>query len=92
MSKREEKSLTDKRIAVLNYKKEVYKVRVTTYLQSKLKDCFIEDCINKKKIEASTAKEIIEIHYAIMDALPISASTLDFKALKQYLIDKIKLK
>jgi hypothetical protein len=92
MSKREEKSLTDKRKAILSYKKEVYKVRVTTYLQSQTKNKFLNDCINKRKIEASTAKEIIEIHYAIMDALPISASTLDFKALKQYLIDKIKLK
>jgi hypothetical protein len=92
MSKREEKSLTDKRKAILSYKKEVYKVRVTTYLQSQTKNNFLNDCINKRKIEASTAKEIIEIHYAIMDVLPASASTLDFKALKQYLIDKIKLK
>jgi hypothetical protein len=92
MSKREEKSLTDKREAVLNYKKEVYKVRVTTYLQSTLKDDFLEDCINKRKIEASTAKNIIEIHYAMMDELPPSVTTLEFKALKKYLVDKIKLK
>lgn len=92
MSKREEKSLTDKRIAVLNYKKEVYKVRVTTYLQSKLKDYFIEDCINKKKIEASAAMAIIDIHYAIMDELPNNVSNLNYKELKKYLIDRIKLK
>jgi hypothetical protein len=92
MSKREEKSLTDKRIAVLNYKKEVYKVRVTTYLQSKLKDCFIEDCINKKRIEAAAAMAIIDIHYAIMDELPNNVSNLNYKELKKYLIDRIKLK
>jgi hypothetical protein len=92
MSKREEKSLTDKRKAVLNYKKEVYKVRVTTYLQSNLKNIFLDDCISKRKIEAAAAKQIIDIHYAIIDELPPFVATLDFKELKKYLIDKIKLK
>ena len=59
MSKREEKSLTDKRKAILSYKKEVYKVRITTYLQSQTKNKFLNDCINKK---CSTSSQIIKIN------------------------------
>lgn len=92
MSKYSEKSLTEKRIDILNNKKYSYKLRVTTYLQSKTKDVFLNDCISKKRIEAATAKEIIEIHYAIINELPKQASYMDFKELKKYLLEKIKLK
>ena len=92
MSKRSEKSLTDKRKMVLNHKKDIYRIRVTTYLQSELKNNFLNDCINKNKIEACAAKEIIEIHYAILNELPKTISTLDFKELKKQLVELIKLK
>lgn len=68
-----------------------YKVKVTTYLKGTDKNRFMLDCIKKGSYEAEISRNIINIHYAIIDELP-ELKEMEMEQLKKYLIDKIKLK
>mgnify|MGYP001570954155 CR=1 FL=1 len=68
-----------------------YKVKVTTYLKGIDKNKFMLDCIKKGSYEGEITRNIINIHYSIIDELPF-LKELEMDELKKYLIDKIKIK
>lgn len=68
-----------------------YKIRVTTRISGVSKNKFMVDLLKKGVTESILAKEIINIHYALIEEEP-KLKELDFVELKKYLIDKIKLK
>jgi hypothetical protein len=68
-----------------------YKVRVTTRISGTDKNKFMLDTLKKGITESILAKEIINIHYALIEQEP-RLKELEFTELKKYLIDKIKFK
>lgn len=68
-----------------------YKVRVTTRIHGTDKNKFMLDTLKKGINESTLAKEIIHIHYALIEQEP-RLREIEFDELKKYLIDKIKLK
>jgi len=68
-----------------------YGVRLTCYVSGTKKNRFLLDQIKRDLGEGELIKNILDIHYAIIDELP-EFKEKEHKALKQYLIDKIKLK
>lgn len=68
-----------------------FKVKVTTYLKGVDKNKFMLDCIKKGTYEADLTRNIINIHYSIIDEIP-ELKEMEIEQLKKYLIDKIKLK
>jgi hypothetical protein len=85
---RSEYSINDNKISVLHDKKKQYKIRVTTFLKSSLKDAFINDCLERSQIEAQVAKKIIETHYEIINSIP-NSSRMEFIEYKKFILDKI---
>jgi hypothetical protein len=66
-----------------------YKIRVTTRISGVDKNKFMLDLLKKGINEAELAKNIINIHYAIIDKLP-KLRELEFDEIKKYLIENIK--
>lgn len=89
---KDEYSINDAKEAFIKYKKEfLFRVKVTTYIKGPLKNRFLEDCLRKKRLEVVVARNIFDLHYAILEVLP-ECGGMEFTALKQYIIDKIKFK
>lgn len=68
-----------------------YKVRITTRISGVDKNKFMLDSLKKGINESDLTREIINIHYAIIETNPY-LKELEFTELKKYLIDRIKLK
>ena len=78
------------KIETLNDKKKNYKTKVTTYLTSRVKDDFLNDCINKELIESQVSRNILEIYYKIIIPQIPNNKYMEFVEIKKYLSDKIK--
>jgi hypothetical protein len=68
-----------------------YGVRLTCYVSGAKKNRFLLDQIKRDLGEGELIKNILDIHYAIVDELP-EFKEKEHVELKKYLIDKIKLK
>jgi uncharacterized protein YbaR (Trm112 family) len=66
-------------------------VRLTCYISGAKKNRFLLDQIKRDLGEGELIKNILDIHYAIIDEIP-EFKEKEHIELKQYLIDKIKLK
>jgi hypothetical protein len=63
------KAVTDYGLLVdkLKNKLKLNTVKTTTYLTSKTKNSFLNDCLNRGVMESDLAREIIKTHYAILE-------------------------
>ena len=68
-----------------------YGVRLTCYVSGAKKNRFLLDQIKRDLGEGELLKNILDIHYAIIDEIP-EFKEKEHLELKKYLIDKIKLK
>lgn len=75
----------------LNDKKKNYKIRVTTFLTSSVKDDYIDDCIDRKLTESQVARHIMDIYYKIIIPQIPNNKEMEFVEIKKYLSDNIKL-
>lgn len=64
-------------------------MKVTTKITGRTKDQFVNDCVNKEKLECNMAKHIIEVYYQIIPLIP-NVQYMDFHEIKKYINDKIK--
>lgn len=65
-------------------------VRLTCYVNGAKKNRFMLDQLKRDLGEGELMKNIMDIHYAIIDAVP-EYKEKEFSELKKYLIDKIKI-
>lgn len=65
-------------------------VRLTCYVSGAKKNRFMLDQLKRDLGEGELMKNIMDIHYAIIDAVP-EYKEKEFSELKKYLIDKIKI-
>ena len=65
-------------------------VRLTCYVSGAKKNRFMLDKLKRDLGEGELMKNIMDIHYAIIDAVP-EYKEKEFSELKKYLIDKIKI-
>lgn len=89
-SDKDEYSVNDHKTDILKYKREnLFRVRVTTYIKGSVKNSFIDDCLRKRQLEVVVARNILDIHYCIIEKFP-ELKDMEFSAMKKYIIDKIK--
>ena len=67
-----------------------YQVRATTQLRGADKNAFFLDCLKRGTYEADLLRDIVNVHYTIMQEIP-AFKDKEFTELKKYLIEKIKL-
>ena len=65
-------------------------VRLTCYVSGAKKNRFMLDQLKRDLGEGELIKNIMDIHYAIIDAVP-EYKEKEFSELKKYLVDKIKI-
>ena len=70
-------------------KSDLLAMKVTTKITGRTKDQFVNDCVNKEKLECNMAKHIIEVYYQIIPLIP-NVQYMDFHEIKKYINDKIK--
>jgi len=51
-------------------KKLSYNIRITTFVKGKTKNDFIDDCLHRSNGESQNAKQIIQLHYLILEKFP----------------------
>lgn len=68
-----------------------YKIKVTSYLTGVGKNKFMLDLLKKGSHEGELIRNILDIHYSIIEVVP-HLKELEFDEIKKYLLDKIKLK
>lgn len=80
-------------------KKEKYGVRVTIHLEGmpvtvfshgSTKNKFLDDCIKRDWNESRMGAQIMETYYSVLDLYP-DLKEKEPNAIKQFIIDKIKL-
>lgn len=71
-------------------KQQHYTAKITTYVRSKTKDLFLEDCRRKGVRQAVLARDIIEKYYQIVRQYPHLFET-EMTELKKILANRIKL-
>jgi hypothetical protein len=65
-------------------------VRLTCYVSGAKKNRFMLDQLKRDLGEGELIKNIMDIHYSIIEELP-AYKDKEFSELKKYLIDKIKI-
>lgn len=83
------KNYSEKKHIHLTGKRKCFSVRVTTNINGHLKNCFIDDAIKRNDMEASHARNIIEVFYSIMGEFP-ELKEKEFPDIKYFIISKIK--
>lgn len=81
--------MADKSLQNLMKKSDLLAMKVTTKITGRTKDQFVNDCVNKEKLECNMAKHIIEVYYQIIPLIP-NVQYMDFHEIKKYINDKIK--
>jgi hypothetical protein len=66
-------------------------VRLTCYISGKKKNIFMVDQLKRDIGEGELVKNILDIHYSILEEVP-EMKYKEFTELKKYLINKVKLK
>ena len=56
----------------LNAKKDKYKIRITTTVKGELKNKFVSNCEKRDVKESDLARDIINLHYFIIQKIPRS--------------------
>lgn len=74
----------------LTKKKECFAVRTTTFIKGNVKNQFLNDCIKRECNESKMAAIIIDTYYTVVNSCD-DLSGKETNAIKQYIIDKIKL-
>lgn len=69
---------------------EAFGVRLTCYVSGKRKNRFMLDQLKRDVGEGELIKNILDIHYSIIDEIP-EMKYKEFDDLKKYIINKIKL-
>lgn len=59
--------LTDEQI---RNKMMAFKIKITSYLKGSLKNRFMLDCLKRNTYEGDIIRNIIELHYVVMDSTP----------------------
>lgn len=67
-----------------------YCVRITSRVKGKDKNYLMLDAIKRANFEAQIIREIIHIHYSIVELKP-ELKGKEFTEIKKYILDKIKL-
>lgn len=62
--------MSDKTDSKLELKKLSYLVRVTTFIKGNTKNDFINDCVMRSVGESQNAKQIIKLHYDLLNTIP----------------------
>lgn len=84
-----EHSINDDKILVLKQKKEeLKKIRITTRIFNPTKNKFLDDCIKRQQIESVVIRSIVDLHYAITEAVP-ECRSMGFSDLKKFLLNKL---
>jgi len=66
-------------------------VRLTCYVSGSKKNKFLLDQLKRGTGEGELVKNILDIHYSIIDEVP-EMRDKEFEEIKKYIMDKIKLK
>jgi hypothetical protein len=62
--------MSDKTDKKQQLKKLSYNIRITTFVKGKTKNDFLEDCLHRSNGESQNAKQIINLHYLIIEKYP----------------------
>jgi hypothetical protein len=74
----------------LEKKSNSFQIKITTRVNGRLKNHFMDDCKKRLLNESKTALNIIDIYYTIIEIEPMLKGK-EFSEIKKYLIDRIKL-
>lgn len=83
--------MAEKSLQNLLKKKETFAMKVTTKICGSTKEKFVNDCIEKEKLECNLAKHIIEVYYQIIPEIP-NHQYMDLIEIKKYINENIKFK
>lgn len=68
-------------------KRQSFQVKLTTYIRGKLKNDFLDDCINRGDVESETIRSIVKLHYELIEAYPVLRGK-EFSEIKLFLLTK----
>lgn len=66
-----------------------FQIKATTYLNGAKKNAFMLDCIKRGTYECALLREIVSLHYSIMEAKP-ELKGKEFDDIKDFILDRIK--
>lgn len=72
----------------LKLKRLKHQIRITTFINGRRKNDFINDCLKRNLHESNVAKNVVELYYTIMDLRP-ELKEKEFSEIKQYLIKAV---
>lgn len=83
------KSFSQKKHDSLVNKRLGFSVKVTSYLNGRLKNLFLDDAIKRNDMEACHARNIIELYYSVIGEFPDLAEK-EFPEIKYAIITRMK--
>lgn len=83
------KSFSQKKHDHLTAKRVEFSVRVTTNLNGRLKNLFIDDALHRNDMESCHARNIIELYYSVLSEFP-DLESKEFPEIKYAIISRMK--
>jgi len=83
--------MAGKSLQKLIIKSESLNMKVTTKISGKTKEFFVNDCVEKEKLECNMGRHIIEVYYQLIEKIP-NSKYMDFNEIKRYVNENIKLR